>query len=98
VRAIRFLALAAQEVDDAVRRYEENEPGLGRIFLDDIDRALRLIKVYPHAGTQIEFEIRRSLFTRFPYSLIYATDNDSIVVIAVAHQRREPLYWADRME
>jgi len=49
-------------------------------------------------ATQIEPDIRRFLFSRFPYSLIYGLDQETIVVIAVAHQHREPRYWADRID
>ena len=38
MKAVRFLALASQEVDDAVQRYEERSRGLSRGFLDDLDR------------------------------------------------------------
>ena len=95
---IRFLSLADQEVDDGVRWYEEQAQGLSRDFLDELDRVVRLVKRYPYAGTQVEPEIRRFLFTRFPYSLIYGIDEKTIVVIAVANQHREPNYWADRID
>jgi plasmid stabilization system protein ParE len=95
---IRFLSLADQEVADAVRWYEEQSEGLGRAFLDDLDRVVRLIRTYPLIAVQIEPEIRRFLFARFPYSLIYGIDHETIVVIAVAHQHREPRYWADRID
>lgn len=95
---IRFLTLAQREVDDAVNWYEQQTEGLGKRFLDELDRAVRLVKTYPQLATQIEPEIRRSLFTRFPYSLIYGIDGETIVVVAVAHQHREPLYWADRVD
>lgn len=95
---IRFLSLADQEVDDAVRWYEEKEEGLSRDFLDELDRIVRLVKTYPLLATQIEPEIRRFLFARFPYSLIYGIDQETIVVIAVAPQHREPRYWADRID
>ena len=49
-------------------------------------------------ATQIEPGIRRFLFTRSPYLLIYGIDQETIVVLAVAHQHREPRYWADRIE
>jgi hypothetical protein len=32
------------------------------------------------------------------YSLVYAIDADTLVVIAVAHQQREPRYWANRLD
>lgn len=95
---IRFLTLADQEVDDAVLWYEEQVEGLSRDFLDELDRIVRLVKTYPLLATQIEPEIRRFLFARFPFSLIYGIDQDMIVVIAVAHQHRQPRYWTDRID
>ena len=95
---VRFLRLADQEVDDAVQWYEEQAEGLSRAFLDELDRVVRLVRIYPLIATQIEPEIRRFLFARFPYSLIYGIDGETIVVIAVAHQHREPRYWADRID
>ena len=95
---IRFLSLADQEVDDAVSWYDQQQDGLGRDFLDELDRVVRLIKTYPLLAAQIQPEIRRFLFPRFPYSLIYGIDQDTVVVIAVAHQHRAPRYWADRID
>jgi toxin ParE2 len=95
---IRFLTLAAQEVDEAFVWFEEQVEGKGIDFLDDLDRTVRLVRAYPLASFEIEPEIRRSLFARFPYALIYGLEPDAIVVIAVAHAHRAPHYWADRVE
>jgi len=95
---VRFLSLADQEVDAAVAWYGELAEGADRDFLDELDRVVRLIRIYPLLATQIEPEIRRFLFPRFPYSLIYGIDQETIVVIAVAHQHREPRYWNDRID
>ena len=94
---IRFLSLADHEVADAVRWYKEQSEDLSPSFLDELDRVVRLVRTYPLLATQIEPDIRRFLFARFPYSLVYGIDQDTIVVIAVAHQHREPRYWADRL-
>lgn len=32
----------------------------------------------------------------FPYSIFYQVTSDEIRVVAVAHHRRRPSYWADR--
>ncbi len=95
---IRFLTLAQQEVDDAVFWYNNQTENAGREFLDELDRAVRLVKSYPLALTEIEPEIRRCLLARFPYALIYGIEPQTIVVIAVAHLHRQPGYWADRVE
>ena len=94
---IRFLMPADREVDDAVIWYDNQLAGLGREFLDEIDRSVRLVRAYPEASTEIEPGIRRWLMARFPYSLIYGIDQETIVVIAVAHLHREPGYWVDRL-
>jgi plasmid stabilization system protein ParE len=94
---IRFLEAAQQEVDDAVAWYDEREEELGRDFLDELDRAIRRIKSFPLASTEIEPGIRRCLLARFPYSLIYGIEQELIIVIAVSHLHREPRYWIDRL-
>ena len=94
---VRFLTLAQQEVDEAVVWFDERVEGKGVEFLDELDRAVRLIKAYPLASPEIEPEIRRRVFARFPYSLIYGIDDETIVVIAVAHYHRSPCYWIDRL-
>ena len=96
---IRFLTLAQQEVDEAVVWFEDRAEGKGVDFLDELDRVVRLVKAFPFASSQIGPEIRRRLFARFPYSLVYGLDleNDTIVVIAISHFRRVPHYWVDRL-
>ncbi|MDQ6652671.1 MAG: type II toxin-antitoxin system RelE/ParE family toxin [Acidobacteriota bacterium] len=94
---IRFLTLAQQEVDDAVLWYNKKAEDVGREFLDEFDRAVRLVRSHPLALTEIESGIRRCLFARFPYALIYGIDEETVVVIAVAHLHRQPRYWAERI-
>jgi len=95
---VRFLTLAQQEVDEAVVWFDERVDGKGLEFLDELDRVVRLVKTYPSASSEIEPEIRRRPFARFPYSLIYGIDTETIVVIAVAHFHRAPRYWIDRLD
>jgi plasmid stabilization system protein ParE len=95
---IRFLSLAQQEIDDAVWWYNEQADNLGLDFLDELDRAVRLVRNHPLSSTQIEPGIRRCLLVHFPHALIYGIDQETIVVIAVAHLHRQPRYWADRLE
>jgi plasmid stabilization system protein ParE len=92
-----FLAPAERELDDAVAWYNEQTAGLGREFLDELDRALRRALAFPTSTTEIESGIRRCLIARFPYALIYGIDNETLVVVAVAHLHRRPRYWIDRV-
>jgi plasmid stabilization system protein ParE len=94
---IKFLKVAQQEVEDAFDWYNCQVAGLGDEFLDELDHAVRRVSSFPESCTEIVSGLRRCLLARFPYGLIYGLDNDSVIIIAVAHLHRNPRYWADRL-
>lgn len=95
---VKFLPPARQELDDAVAWYGQQSPNLGTEFLDELDKIIRRVVLFPLSGAEIDNDIRRCLLSRFPYGIIYGLDGDTIVVIAVAHLHREPRYWVERMK
>ena len=78
--------------------YEAASPNLGVDFLDDVQRGVDLLRAQPAVGQSVGRELRRIVLHRFPFCLIYAAEVDAIVIIAVAHQRRQPDYWRERVE
>jgi len=94
---VRFLAVARQELDDAFVWYERQSDGLGYEFLDEVDRAVRRVASYPDSCAELSTGVRRALVSRFPYGLIYSQEINAIVVVAVAHLHREPLYLMNRL-
>ena len=68
---VSFLTLAQRELDDAVFWYNKQATGLGREFLDELDRGVRRAVTFPMSCPEIEQGIRRCLLARFPYGLIY---------------------------
>lgn len=94
---VNFLKSAQFEVDAAVAWYGSQSVGLGTRFLDNLDGAVRRVAAYPFSYMEVGEGLRRCLFSRFPYGIIYGIDADTIIVVAVAHLHREPRYWIDRM-
>ena len=92
----RYLLPAEVEMTEAALFYEEQFLGLGMDYLDDIQRSIDRIRAHPEIGQTIRGNFRRSLVSRFPYSIIYTIENDHILIIAVAHDRRKPFYWKER--
>lgn len=90
------MPLAKAELDEAFAWYEDQVVGLGYEFLDAFDQSIRLIASFPELFEEIECGVRRCLVNRFPYGVLYGIDGDSIVVVAVAHLKREPTFWIDR--
>jgi plasmid stabilization system protein ParE len=93
---VEFDPAARTEFLDAIRYYEREREGLGGRFRDAIYAALKRVVATPERFRQIRPPFRRCLVQRFPYFLVYTIEPDHIHVLAVAHQRRRPDYWADR--
>ena len=94
----RYLPPAEEEVTEAARFYEGQARGLGTEFLDDVQRAIDRLRDNPMLGQTVEDDLRRSLLSRFPFSLIYTVEPDNLLIVAVAHQRRRPNYWKERVD
>ncbi len=94
---VSFLTPAQSELDDAVTWYNRQASGLGREFLDELDRAVRQAVAFPMSYPEIEPGIRRCRLARFPYGLIYGLDGETLIVVAVSHLHRQPRYWIDRI-
>jgi hypothetical protein len=92
-----FLSEASDELAAAVAYYDELGPGLGDRLLDAVETALVHIEQWPEASQAISANTRRCLLAPFPYGLIYAIEDDGLIVIAIAHLRRKPGYWRDRL-
>jgi plasmid stabilization system protein ParE len=94
----RLLIPADLEIEEALAWYEAISPVLKQRFLDDLRSARRQITEYPHAWHPIGRGIRRFRLERFPYGVIYKLRGDEIIVVAVAHLHRAPLYWKQRLK
>jgi hypothetical protein len=87
---------AARELEEAAVFYESRVAGLGKSFLEEVERTVLLIEQYPDAGAGVGRYVRRVHLDRFPYSIVYRRGADAIVIIALAHHRRRPGYWRGR--
>jgi toxin ParE1/3/4 len=95
-RHISFHPLAEQELNEAANYYNAASPGLGRAFLDEVEHAVTQILEHPEAAPLVNRVVRRKLVRRFPYSVMYSTQTDTIRILAIANQKRRPFYWRGR--
>ncbi|HET7437366.1 MAG TPA: type II toxin-antitoxin system RelE/ParE family toxin [Thermoanaerobaculia bacterium] len=93
----RFLRPAEAEVIEAVAYFDEQRDGLGDRFEEDLTASVAFATEFPRSGKQISKNVRQLPFGRFRYNLIYVIDEDEIVIVAVAHHRRRPGYWRNRL-
>lgn len=94
---IEFHPEAEQELREAAKYYENNAPGVGITFITDLYKSVKYIKQYPLASKEIGYGIRKKVLDKFPYKVLYSIEKDTILIIAIAHQKRRPEYWQSRL-
>ena len=95
--SVRFLRAAQAEFDEALALYRSTAPGLDQAFRADVVSKLEQIASYPQSSPELAPDIRRAPLRRFPFLIIYTLADGDVVVLAVAHMRRRPRSWRDRL-
>jgi len=85
-----FKPLAEAEIAEAFAWYSQPEIGMGTEFLDELERIERFVRFNPLLYPRVEDEIRRAGLRRFPYSLFYVVDGETVSVLSCFHQSRDP--------
>ena len=95
---IRFISPANSELEEAVRYYDHQLPGLGFRFFQEVSAAIDRIKFMPEAWTKIGERTRRCILKGFPYALLYIIEPSEILITAVANLHRNPDHYTDRIK
>jgi plasmid stabilization system protein ParE len=92
-----FHPIARRELEEAIDYYNAERQGLGSEFREEVQRVLALLARFPRLGQPVRGSVRRIMLSRFPYHIYYRLlASDNLRILAVAHNRRRPEYWADR--
>jgi plasmid stabilization system protein ParE len=87
---------AEAELNEAAEFYDLKNPGLGTVFIDEVQRGIEIISEFPEAFPLVRGCVGKKGLIRFPYSLVYSVRPNEIRILAVAHQKRRPFYWLGR--
>jgi hypothetical protein len=93
----RFIKTAEREVDEAVAYFDTQRDGLGDRFEQDLQNTVAFVTTRPLSGKVISERVRKFGLRTFRYNIIYMIDADEIIIVAVAHHRRRPGYWLNRL-
>jgi toxin ParE1/3/4 len=89
--------LAWQEVEAADDWYFSRSLDASVAFLSDLQAALENISQTPRRRPKYLHGTRRLVMQRFPFSVVYLDEPDLVIIVAVAHSKRRPGYWKDRV-
>ncbi|MDP2208327.1 MAG: type II toxin-antitoxin system RelE/ParE family toxin [Bacteroidota bacterium] len=87
---------AVEDLHDAFHWYEERRKGLGSEFVQAVDACISSIIKHPEAYPIVYKNFRRALIRKFPYSIFYVIEKDTIMVFACFHFSRHPKHWQNR--
>jgi len=96
-KAFRFHPEAREEFRVAVRWYRGRSLQSSADFRRDVSAAIRTIADAPQRWALYLHGTRRYVLQRFPFSIVYLDDPDLLTIIAIAHSKRKPGYWKDRL-
>ena len=94
---ISFHPAARLEERAAFAYYNDQQTGLGEQFRQDLAACIRRVASHPEQFPGITEIHRRALLDRFPYQVFFTAGNGRVRILAVAHGKREPLYWLHRI-
>jgi toxin ParE1/3/4 len=90
---------AALELDEAFSFYAARSRIIAADFLSQFERStdklLQQPQLYPVVRAP---DLRKHVMQQFPYSVIYRTTvAGDTQILALAHHKRRPFYWAQRV-
>lgn len=88
---------AKADLLDAFHWYQAQRTGLGLDFKLCVDEVVSKLLKRPTIYKKVHKHIRRALIRKFPFGIFYIIEENSIIVIAVIHARRNPTEWKRRI-
>jgi toxin ParE1/3/4 len=87
---------AQAEFDAAFDWYEQQRPGLGVDFVEQVQAVFDRIATSPGLYQQVFQDVRRAVVHRFPYLVLYRIEERQLLVLALFHSKRDPRIWQER--
>lgn len=88
--------LAELDLEQAVEWYEAEKEKLGEEFLFEFRDAVRVVSGNPLGFRNRYKRIRAFGLKRFPYNIYYIFENNTLYILAIIHQKRNPKTWKKR--
>ena len=88
---------ALEEAVAAARWYRDRSPRAAKRFANELNQAIDKILDAPHRWPRGPNGTRKIKLPCFPFAVIYRESRNTIEILAVAHGRRCPGYWTNRL-
>ena len=79
---------AIEMAKEAYWWYEEQQAGLGDMFLVELDRCYDKLEAWPDSYARIKKNFRQIILKTFPYVIVFEILKDEVVIYAIFHTSR----------
>ena len=86
---------AERELAREAAYYAGRREGGGERFVAAIEAALERAVRQPLGGAPFFAGTRRILVKGFPFSVVYRSKDEELLIVAIVPHRRHPMYWVD---
>ncbi|MFO0064217.1 MAG: type II toxin-antitoxin system RelE/ParE family toxin [Planctomyces sp.] len=90
---VNFLPVASSDYDDAFNWYFSRSESAAEGVEEAVEPAITEIVKAPDRWPLCDNRHRQHLLKRYPFSLVYRLAGDTVLIVAVAHARRQFGYW-----
>lgn len=94
---LNYHNLAEMEIESSLSWYEERSKQAFDQFRIRLASVLNYIIQSPERFPRVYDEFRSARVNKFPYKIIFRIEQGTVYVIALAHDKRDPEYWKDRV-
>jgi plasmid stabilization system protein ParE len=88
---------AMAEFNEAVDWYAERSQSAALGFVAAIEKALEKIVAAPQSFPGTYAGCRYCRLPHYPFQVVFFQEAERLVVVAIAHAKRQPGYWRDRL-
>jgi plasmid stabilization system protein ParE len=96
-RLLQIHPAALAELKSAVVWYQQRSETAAHNFVSELDRVIELVIASPGRWPSGEHGTRKLVLQRYPFAVIYREKETVVQLLAIAHGRRRPGYWKDRL-
>ena len=88
---------AEAEFEEALLWYQSQREGLEKDFYEEYLAVEKRIEENPYQFSAMLENVRRANFSRFPYSVFFNIEGETVFIYAIFHQKRNPDVWMERL-
>ncbi len=94
---VDYLPGARRDFDESFDWYAARSTQAAIRFTNAIDAALSTVSANPERFAAVDGTHRECPVRRFPFRIVYRVIQGRVLVVAIAHAKRRPGYWKDRI-